>query len=139
MKKLIIGKKLRNREMVKNKKCIYLLEDNDDIREMILYLLTEENYEVHGYPSVKSFNEVMKNGKPDMIVLDVMLGDGNGIDVCDQLKSNEDTNHIPILMMSANMPTFYIKEKCEAEEFISKPFDIDDFVGRIHHYLQKAN
>ncbi|TKC10656.1 response regulator [Pedobacter polaris] len=121
--------------MKKAKKCVYLLEDNDDIREMISFLLTEENYEVHGYPTVKSFNDEMKTGKPDMIVLDVMLADGNGIDVCDSLKSNKRTKQIPILMMSAHAQLLNIKEKCDAEDFISKPFDIYDFVKKVDHYL----
>lgn len=121
--------------MGKSKKCIYLLEDNDDIREMILYLLEEEHYEVYGYPTIKSFSDKMIEGRPDLIILDVMLNDGNGIDVCERLKSNEKTNHIPILMMSANAQSFAIKQSCEAEDFISKPFDINDFVKRIDHFM----
>ncbi|RZL49268.1 MAG: response regulator [Pedobacter sp.] len=121
--------------MKKTRKLIYLLEDNDDIREIIAFLLTEQNYDVCAYPTVKSFNEDIVLGKPDMFVLDVMLTDGNGIDVCDSLKSNQKTHHIPILMMSANTQMFTVKEKCDAEDFISKPFDIDDFVKRIHHYM----
>ena len=117
------------------KKCIYILEDNDDIRELIAYLLTEENYEVHGYQTIKSFQTEMRSGCPDMIVLDVMLGDGNGLDVCDELKANKRTHDIPILMMSAHAYLRDIKEKCKAEDFISKPFDIHDFVRKIDHYL----
>lgn len=116
------------------KKCIYLLEDNDDIREMLQFLLADD-YDVFGYESIKSFSEVMKHGKPDMIILDVMLGDGNGFDVCNRLKQNSLTNHIPILMMSANAQFFGTKEKCNAEDFINKPFDIDDFVSRINKYI----
>ncbi len=113
------------------KKSIYILEDNDDIRELVAILLTEENYDVKGYPTVKSFNSVMRFAHPDMIVLDVMLGDGNGIEVCDQLKNNKRTQDIPILMMSANISYSEIKENCGAEAFISKPFDIVDFISRV--------
>jgi len=117
------------------KKCIYILEDNDDIRELISFLLTEENYYVKGYPTVKSFKRKMLSAHPDMIILDVMLADGNGIDVCDELKANKRTNDIPILMMSAHSYEQEIKQKCDAEDFISKPFDIDDFVKRVDRYL----
>lgn len=117
------------------KKCVYILEDNDDIREMIAYLLTEENYEVHGYPTVKSFKNELSFTHPDMIILDVMLTDGNGLEVCDELKANNRTNDIPILMMSAHAFLKDVKSKCGAEDFISKPFDINDFVSRIDHYL----
>jgi DNA-binding response OmpR family regulator len=84
--------------MRERKKCIYILEDNDDIRELIVLLLTEENYEVRSYPTVRSFKKEIALGRPDLIVLDVMLGDGNGIDVCDELKANKVTHHIPILI-----------------------------------------
>lgn len=120
--------------MKKPRKCIYLLEDNEDIREMLQFLL-EDEYDVFGYETIKSFTEVMEYGKPDMIILDVMLGDGNGFDVCNRLKRDSLTNHIPILMMSANAQFFDRKEKCRAEDFINKPFDIDDFVGRVNRFI----
>lgn len=120
--------------MNKSRKCIYLLEDNNDIREMLQFLL-EDEFDVFGYETVKSFSEVMKYGRPDMIILDVMLGDGNGFDVCNLLKKNSLTNHIPILMMSANAQFFDTKEKCKAEDFINKPFDIDDFVKRVNRFI----
>ncbi len=111
------------------------MEDNDDIRELISFLLTEENYDVKGYPTVKSFQNKMRSSHPDMVILDVMLTDGNGIEVCDELKANKRTNDIPILMMSAHSYVHEIKQKCDAEDFISKPFDIDDLVKRVDHYL----
>lgn len=77
----------------------------------------------------------MQKGKPDMCVLDVLLTDGNGIEVCESLKSNQKTNHVPVLMMSANAKLYNVKKNCNAEDFISKPFDIDDFVKRIDHYM----
>ncbi|MDQ7948095.1 MAG: response regulator [Pedobacter sp.] len=121
--------------MEAQKKCIYILEDNDDIRELISYLLTEENYEVHGYPTIQSFKKKMSIAPPDLVVLDVMLGDGNGLDVCDELKSDQRTQCIPVLMMSAHAGLADVKPKCRAEDFISKPFDINDFVRRIDRYL----
>jgi DNA-binding response OmpR family regulator len=118
------------------KKCIYILEDNDDIRELISFLLIEEDYEVMGYPTVKSFKQKMLSNQPDMIILDVMLPDGNGLVVCDELKSDQKTSSIPILIMSANSQAQEVKESCSAEDFISKPFDIDDLVKRVGRYLQ---
>jgi DNA-binding response OmpR family regulator len=121
--------------MKTKKKCIYILEDNDDIRELIDILLTEENYEVYGYPTVKSFKKEMVEGRPDLIILDVMLGDGNGIEVCDELKSNQVTHDIPVLMMSAHARMGDIYKNCDAEGFIAKPFDINDFVRKIDYFL----
>jgi DNA-binding response OmpR family regulator len=56
-----------------------------------------------GYPTITSFKNEMAFAHPDMIVLDVMLTDGNGLDVCEEMKADKRTNDIPILMMSAHL------------------------------------
>lgn len=117
------------------RKCIYIVEDNEDIREILEFLLTEEHYLVKAYPNVTEFWAQMKRHLPDMVVLDVMLPDGNGLEVCEKMKNQTDTYTIPVLMMSANYQFIGLKEKCRAEEFISKPFDINNFVTRVKRYL----
>jgi DNA-binding response OmpR family regulator len=115
-------------------KCIYVVEDNANIREIIAFLLAEEQYEVKAYPNVKSFWSEMKIQTPDLIVLDVMLPDGNGIDICRKLKSNIKTHDIPVMIMSANNNLRKVKGKCAAEDYINKPFDLNDFMERVEHY-----
>lgn len=117
------------------KKCIYIVEDNEDIREILEYLLTEEHYKVKAYPNVKEFWQQMKKHLPDMVVLDIMLPDGNGLDICEKMKKESNTYAIPVLMMSANYQTMDIKNRCSAQEFISKPFDINNFVTKVKRYL----
>lgn len=121
--------------MEARKKSVYILEDNDDIRELIGYLLTIENYDVHGYPTVKSFKDELTMGRPDLIILDVMLADGNGLDVCDEIKRNQRTQDIPVLMMSAHARFNDIALECQAQDFIEKPFDIDELVDKVGLYL----
>lgn len=117
------------------KKCIYIVEDNEDIREILEYLLTEEEYKVKACSNVREFWIQMKKHLPDMVVLDVMLPDGNGLEVCEEMKKQSKTLAIPVMMMSANYQFMGLKEKCGADEFISKPFDINNFVSRIKQYL----
>lgn len=116
------------------KKCIYVLEDNAAIREMIEFLLIEEDYNVKTCPNISEFWNQMGKHKPDMVVLDVMLPDGNGIDICSELKHNLKTYDIPVLMMSAGNQLSKVKSKCDAEDFINKPFDLNDFVHRVERY-----
>ncbi|RYD80776.1 MAG: response regulator [Sphingobacteriales bacterium] len=116
------------------KKCIYVVEDNPAIREIIEFLLTEELYEVKSCSTGESFWLQMQNRKPDMIILDIMLPDGNGIDICSALKHNAKTYSIPVMMMSANNHLSYVKSKCSAEDFINKPFDLNDFANRVERY-----
>lgn len=116
------------------KKCIYVVEDNAAIREMISFLLTEEDYEVRACQNGSDFWKEMQHQQPDLVVLDVMLPDTSGIEICAKLKQNAKTYHIPIMMMSAGNTLNQVKSKCSAEDFINKPFDINDFVNRVERY-----
>ncbi|WP_316765379.1 response regulator transcription factor [Pedobacter frigiditerrae] len=116
-------------------KTIYVVEDNDDIRELVEYLLEIEGYQVSGFPNATTFKEEIKNSTPDAVVLDIMLPDGNGIEICNKLKSNLLTEKIPVLLMSANTNVAMISNESKADDFISKPFDIDDLVSRVRKLL----
>lgn len=116
-------------------KIIYVVEDNDDIRELVEYILEIEGYKVTGFPNATTFNKEIQNSAPDAVVLDIMLPDGNGIDICNQLKSTLATGNIPVLLMSANTNVAMIGSESKADDFISKPFDIDDLVYRVKKLL----
>jgi DNA-binding response OmpR family regulator len=118
-------------------KSIYIVEDNEDIRELIEYLLAGEGFLVTAFPNATSFNQQIKGKNPNVIILDVMLPDGNGIEICSQLKGSAETKDIPVLLMSANTNITYHGQKSEADDFISKPFDIDDLVERVKVLLSK--
>jgi DNA-binding response OmpR family regulator len=117
------------------KKCIYVLEDNPGIRDIIEYLLIEEDYEVFAYANASTFWKQMNSSIPDMVILDIMLPDGNGLEICNQLKSNAKTHDVPVMMMSANNHLSHVKSKCPADEYINKPFDLNDFANRIERYV----
>jgi len=120
-------------------KNILVVEDNDDIREIIALLLNEEQYEVHLCEDAGSFRKEIFQRRPDMVILDVMLPDGNGIDLCCEIKSDYRTGHIPVLMMSAHATLSEIRKKCEADDLISKPFDIRRFMGKVTTLLAPGN
>lgn len=116
---------------MKNKKTVCVLEDDKDIREIIEFLLESENYKVFTYASVESFKSGASKQNADAYILDVMLPDGNGLEVCRGLKSDSLTKSTPVLMMSANYSTEDVSSNCTAQDFIKKPFDIGDFVSRL--------
>ena len=114
-----------------DKKLVYVLEDDPDISEMIAYILAESDYEVVECGSVGRFNEKLRNRVPDIFVLDILLPDGNGLDVCRQLRNSEQTALTPILVMSAHQNKQDIDAKNCANDFIPKPFNIDNFRQRV--------
>ncbi|RZK16888.1 MAG: response regulator [Pedobacter sp.] len=116
-------------------KSVCVLEDDEGIRDVIILLLKEENYDVTGFSSVEDFNLNAKNLMPDLFLLDVMLPDGSGLDVCSVLKTAENTKNIPVLMMSAHAKISEINKSCKAQGFISKPFDIYDLLKRVDYQL----
>jgi len=117
-------------------KRICVLEDDDDIREIINVLLKEEKYQVSGFASVSDFIRGGKGGGPDLFLLDVMLPDGNGVDVCSMLKSDNLTQNIPVLMMSANSSELEVANSCKAHGFVAKPFDIYDLISKVAKVLE---
>ncbi|MDR6782006.1 DNA-binding response OmpR family regulator [Pedobacter africanus] len=117
------------------KKCIYVVEDNAAIRDVIEFMLTEDDYDVVISPTVHDFWAHMQLRTPDMVVLDIKLPDGNGLEICKELKSNIKTYAIPVMMMSANNYLSKVKSHCAADEFINKPFDLNDFAHRIEYHV----
>ena len=116
-------------------KRICVLEDNRDIREIIELVLHDEKYEVFTFSSVTEFNSKAFELKADAFLLDVMLPDGNGLSVCAQIRGNDVTSHIPIVMMSAGGDIGEMGNKCIAEDFIAKPFDIYNLYERVNQLI----
>jgi DNA-binding response OmpR family regulator len=121
------------------KKCIYVLEDNANIADVIEFLLKEEDYEVEVCKTANTFWQKMEVHQPDMIVLDVILPDANGLDICLKLKRNVRTHNIPVMMMSGNNHLSKVKAKCEADSYINKPFDLNDFLYRVEHLSHQTH
>lgn len=113
------------------KKMVYLLEDDPDISEMVAYILNDAGFEVEACGSVSCFNEKMRDGTPDIYILDILLPDGNGLDICRSLRAEPQTALTPILVMSAHQTRQEIAADGCADDFIAKPFNIDIFLQRV--------
>lgn len=118
------------------KKCVFVLEDDNDLRELFEFMLTNDNYLVKTYPDATTFRSAIGNEspRPNVILMDVRLPDGNGLDICEELKANPELSDIPVIMMSAHMNWVDAGQQCNAEDFIEKPFDINDFLNRVEKY-----
>ncbi|MDN3586175.1 response regulator [Pedobacter aquatilis] len=120
------------------KRKIFVLEDDNGIRDILDFLLSEADYEISTFCCIKDLLRAKRNYRPDLFLLDVRLPDGNGVDVCRMLNKNADTAHIPVLMMSADVDANQIGINCKAKAFMAKPFDIHHILDSINFALKSA-
>lgn len=119
-------------------KTIFIVEDETGIRDALQLLLSFENYDVRSFSNVDAFNKRDQSVNPDIFILDVMLPDGSGTDVCNQLKKDPKTSEIPVMIISAHARSENVTKACNADEFIAKPFDIDDVLLKIENLISLA-
>ena len=107
------------------KKKILLADDEEDIKTVIKLYLESKGYDVvTSYDGLDTLDKV-KAEKPDLILLDIMMPVINGFEVCKQLKADENTSHIPIVMLSAASHADSVEQAMEAGavDYIMKPFE----------------
>jgi len=114
---------------------IFVLEDDRDIREILAWTLEAEDYEVVTFASILDFMNRDTSVFPNLLILDIMLTDGSGLDVCNRLKLEGAYQHIPIIMMSAHASKEQVKMGCRADDFIQKPFELNHFLHTIRSHI----
>ncbi len=118
------------------KKQVWVIEDDPDIGEIVTFLLDSDGHEVRLFENATSFENSLRQGeKPDLFVMDVMLPDGDGVTLCELVKSNYELSSIPVMMMSAHASLDKVRLSCRAEEFMPKPFDIDELSAKVQQLL----
>ncbi len=118
-------------------KRILVVDDDPAILEVIEIILLENKYDVETSRSGRVFRD-LKN-KPDLILLDVLLSGEDGRDIVKKLKLDDKTRDIPVVMISAHPSAGDTVRKFGANDFLSKPFDIDDLLRIIKKNMKKAS
>jgi two-component system phosphate regulon response regulator PhoB len=115
------------------KKNILVVEDDRDISELIAYNLRSENYGIACLYDGAHVVEFTRMSKPDLIVLDLMLPEVNGLDICRTLKNDPATKSIPIIMLTAKNEEADVVTGLQmgADDYIPKPFSPKVLVARI--------
>jgi DNA-binding response OmpR family regulator len=115
---------------------ILAVDDDRDIVEVIKIILEDEGYEVSTLTSGIDVLKVVASMRPDLILLDVMLGGMDGRDICRQIKNHKLFKNIPVVMISAshNLQNL-VAQPGSPNDFISKPFDIDRLVKTVKAQL----
>jgi DNA-binding response OmpR family regulator len=119
-----------------NSKNILVVDDDQDIREIITIILESEGYHVSGLDNGEAVVKTIHKTRPDIVLMDVQLGDRDGRDICRELKEEPETQEIPIIMISASHGWQSLHEKeCKADDFVEKPFDIIDLVAHVRRLV----
>jgi DNA-binding response OmpR family regulator len=112
-------------------KKILVVDDEPDILEFVQAILEDEGYMVATTSKGEYVETLHNGGLPDLIVLDVLLSGKDGRAIARQLKSQENTKRIPIIMFSAHPSAEQTALEAGADDFIAKPFEIDNLLEKI--------
>ncbi|RZK59168.1 MAG: response regulator [Pedobacter sp.] len=125
---------MANKSKFKN---ILVIEDNHAILDVITLVLQSEAYKVAGLNKSVDMMKHIDDFKPDLMILDIMLPDGDGRELLGQLRNNQKTANIPVLMISAKYTSETIQQNTtyKPNGFLAKPFDIDDLLDKIEGIL----
>ncbi len=116
-------------------KKILVIDDEKDILFMIQYILKSQGFKVETDDAGNVFEIIKYNSLPDLILLDINIGEKNGGEICVELKKNIRTKNIPVILVSADKSIIEIKNKCGAEDCLAKPFSSEDLLSKVHSNL----
>ena len=119
---------------------IYCVEDDDNIRELMVYALRASNLEAEGLVDGQELFQALEQRHPDLITLDIMLPGMDGIEILKKLRSNPATERIPVIMASAKGTEFdkVMGLDLGADDYLVKPFSMMEMVSRIRAVLRRT-
>ena len=122
-------------------KWIYYVEDDTSIRELVLYALKTAEFQVMGFENAATFYKRMKEQQPDLILLDIMLPDEDGVSILKKLKSRPDTENIPVIMMTAKSSEYdkVLGLDSGADDYITKPFGVMELISRVKAVIRRSD
>ena len=119
---------------------IYLLEDDDNIRKLILYTFASQNMDAMGFAKPSEFWKQIDKELPSLILLDIMLPEEDGLQVLKKLRNNSSTADIPIIMLTAKGSEYdkVVGLNGGADDYIVKPFGMLELVARVNAHLRRT-
>ena len=120
---------------------IYLLEDDDSIRELVCYSLTKTGTPAEGFATPSAFYAALTREKPELVLLDVMLPEEDGLSVLARLRASSATADIPVIMLTAKGSEFDKVSALDAgaDDYITKPFGVMELCARVKAVLRRAH
>ncbi|MGN1394203.1 MAG: response regulator [Succinivibrionaceae bacterium] len=118
---------------------IYEVEDNESIRDLVVYTLSQSGYEVEGIPDGKTLWEKIKINVPDLILLDLMLPDEDGMSILSKLKQQPQYKNIPVIIVSAKDRELDKIRGLDsgADDYITKPYSMMELISRVNVQIRR--
>ena len=119
---------------------IYCVEDERNIRELLIYTLETTGFSAKGVSNGKELRALLKEELPDLILLDIILPGEDGYSILEWLKASQETKNIPVIMVTAKEAEFDKVRGLEAgaDDYITKPFDMEEVLARIESNLRRV-
>ena len=119
---------------------IYLLEDDDSIRKLVIYALESQGFTAAGFALPSAFWKAMGRELPELILLDIMLPEEDGLSVLKKLRSSGATKKVPVIMLTAKNTEYdrVVGLDNGTDDFISKPFGMMELVARVRAVLRRT-
>lgn len=119
---------------------VYCVEDDESIRELVIYALRGQGYKVEGFGDSSSFYDALKKNIPDMVLMDIMIPGEDGLTVLKKIRNTTSYQNIPVIMMTAKTSEFDIVKGLDygADDYVTKPFGIMELLSRIRSVLRRT-
>ncbi len=119
---------------------IYIVEDDENIREIEAIALKNSNYLVKSFAQASEFYRAMDDILPDLVLLDVMLPDESGYEIVKRLRSQSQTRHLPVIMVTAKTSEMDMVKGLDdgADDYIKKPFSVMELLSRVKALLRRS-
>ena len=120
---------------------IYCVEDENNIRELLIYTLETTGFSARGMADSKELRAALKEELPELILLDIMLPGEDGYSILERLKASQETKGIPVIMVTAKEAEYDKVRGLEAgaDDYITKPFGMMEFIARVKAVLRRCS
>lgn len=119
---------------------IYFLEDDDSIRKLVVYALESQGFEARGFALPGEFWEAVRLKIPELVLLDIMLPEEDGLSILSRLRTEEATKAVPVIMLTARNSEYDRAYGLDlgADDYISKPFGMMELTARVRAVLRRT-
>lgn len=127
-------------KQTEDNRMIYLVEDDESIRELLVYTLNGQGLVAEGFAYPSDFWHAMEKKIPDLVLLDIMLPEEDGLEILQKLRKKKETKNIPIAMLTAKGSEYDVVKGLDggADDYIPKPFRMMELVSRVKALLRRS-